>query len=158
MRIGFGYDIHVFAQGRELILGGVMLPHTVGLEGHSDADVLLHAIMDALLGSAGLGDIGTHFPNTDPEWKNVSSLDLLKIVAQKLKQKKVDIVNIDSTVVLEEPKLKEHIPQMRSRISDALGIDMDTISIKATTNEGVGFVGRKEGCAAFAVALTTTII
>ncbi len=152
-RVGFGYDVHRFSRGRKLVLGGVRIPYPLGLEGHSDADVLLHAIMDALLGAAGLGDIGYHFPNTSKSLKNVSSVKLLRKVKALLKAEGAGVVNIDSTVVLEEPKLSRHIPAMRRTIARALGITARAVSVKATTSEGLGFAGRREGCAAFAVAL-----
>ncbi|MBU2445375.1 MAG: 2-C-methyl-D-erythritol 2,4-cyclodiphosphate synthase [Bacteroidetes bacterium] len=153
IKIGFGYDVHKFAPERKLVLGGVEIPFTQGLEGHSDADVLLHAICDALLGAAALGDIGTHFPNTDSQFKNIESTKLLANVLELIKKNNYKINNIDSTVCLEEPKLLPHIDSMREKISVILGIEKSCISIKATTNEKMGFVGRGEGIAAFAVAL-----
>lgn len=153
MRIGFGYDVHTFAGNRDLILGGVKIPFEKGLEGHSDADVLLHAITDALLGAAALGDIGTHFPDTDPAYKDADSLHLLGSAYELVKREGYEFVNIDATVVAEEPKLKEYIPAMRANISGVLQSDIDAVSVKATTNEKMGFVGRKEGIAVHAVTL-----
>jgi 2-C-methyl-D-erythritol 2,4-cyclodiphosphate synthase len=150
--IGFGYDIHRLAIGESLILGGVHFPDApLGTVAHSDGDVLLHAIMDALLGALALGDIGKHFPDTDPKYKNADSMSLLKEVGAMLKAKNATIVNIDSTVVLERPKLRDHIDVMRANISEALGLSIEQISIKATTSERIGFVGREEGVAAYAV-------
>lgn len=151
-RTGFGFDVHRFAKGRRLILGGVEIPHDVGLEGHSDADVLLHAIMDALLGAAALGDIGKHFPPSDPQYKDASSIELLKHVRSLLVNRRASIISIDSTVVLEAPRLLPHIEAMRSKIADALNVPVSSVSVKATTNEGLGFIGQKEGAAAYAVA------
>jgi 2-C-methyl-D-erythritol 2,4-cyclodiphosphate synthase len=153
MRIGFGYDVHPFIAGRKLILGGVEIKHDVGLTGHSDADVLCHAIGDALLGAANLGDLGKHFPDTDAKFANVSSLLLLKEIARLLHEHRYQVVNIDSTLVLEAPKVMPHAEQMRQNIAAALKITPAQISIKATTSEKLGFVGRKEGATAFAVAL-----
>ena len=140
-------------EGRKLILGGVELPHSKGLEGHSDADVLIHAIADALLGAAGLGDIGKHFPNTDPRYKGISSLILLRQVGDLLVQHRFSIGNVDATVVLEQPKISPHVDQMKQNISVALNIAPHHVSIKATTHEGLGFVGTEQGAAAHAVAL-----
>jgi 2-C-methyl-D-erythritol 2,4-cyclodiphosphate synthase len=151
-RIGFGYDVHRLAEGRALVLGGVTIPHSHGLEGHSDADVLVHAIADALLGAAALGDIGKHFPNTDPQYRGISSLVLLKHVAGLLEMRGYALVNIDATLILEAPKILPHVPQMQENIGRALGVQPDRISIKATTGEAMGFVGRREGAAAHAVA------
>ena len=151
-RFGFGYDIHRFAPGRKFVLGGVHLPSEQGLDGHSDADVLLHAICDALLGAAALGDIGSHYPNTDPRFKDISSLTLLSMVKDLLIVSRFQIINIDSTVVLEAPKLASFIPLMRQNISKCLILPITWVSVKATTNEGLGPMGRSEGCAAFAVA------
>ena len=151
-RFGFGYDIHRFAPDRQFILGGVHLPSELGLEGHSDADVLLHAICDALLGAAALGDIGNHYPNTDPRFKDISSLKLLSMVKDLLFASRYQVVNIDSTVILEAPKITSFIPAMRKNISEILTLSITQISVKATTNEGLGSLGRGEGCAAFAVA------
>ncbi|MFH0990238.1 MAG: 2-C-methyl-D-erythritol 2,4-cyclodiphosphate synthase [bacterium] len=152
-RIGLGYDVHQFAQRRKLILGGVRIPHSAGLDGHSDADVLLHAICDALLGAAGLPDIGKQFPNTSKKYKNISSIILLRTVAHLLKKEGMLIGNVDSMVILQSPKIGEYIPSMKKKISKALGIPLHSISIKATTNEHLGFIGREEGCAALATTL-----
>jgi len=153
MRIGFGYDVHPLVAGRKLILGGVEIKHEVGLAGHSDADVLCHAIGDALLGAANLGDLGKHFPDTSARFANVSSLLLLKEIARLLREQHYAVVNIDSTLVLEAPKIMPHAEHMRANIAEALGITPAQISIKATTSEKLGFVGRKEGATAFAVVL-----
>ncbi|MCX7877411.1 MAG: 2-C-methyl-D-erythritol 2,4-cyclodiphosphate synthase [Ignavibacteria bacterium] len=153
MKIGLGYDVHSFIKGRKLILGGVHIPYEKGLKGHSDADVLLHSICDALLGAAGLGDIGLHFPNTDKRWKNISSLKLLEQVETLLKIKKFIIINIDSVIILEEPKISNYITEMKKNISRALKINTSAISIKSTTSEGLGFIGKKQGCAAYSVCL-----
>jgi len=150
-RVGFGYDVHKFSKDRKLILGGVEIPHSMGLEGHSDADVLLHAICDSLLGAAGLRDIGYQFPNTDANFKNISSLILLERSYRLISQDGWKISNIDSIILLEEPKISKYSPQMKKNISDR--IESECISIKATTSEGIGFVGRKEGCAAYSTAL-----
>jgi len=149
--IGYGYDVHKLVKGRKLILGGVEIPHSKGLDGHSDADVLLHAICDALLGAAGLSDIGHQFPNTDSKYKNISSLILLEETYKLITKKKWKVVNIDATIVLEEPKIYKYSPEMKENISKILKIK--TISIKATTAEGLGFAGKKQGCEAKAVAL-----
>lgn len=153
MRIGIGYDVHSLCLGRKLILGGVAIPHTKGLLGHSDADVLTHAICDALLGAAAIGDIGQHFPDTDGQYKDIKSIFLLKEVGEKLAKLGFSIVNIDSVIIAQEPKLKEYIPQMRSNLATALGLAADDVSIKATTTEKLGFEGREEGIAAKAVVL-----
>ena len=153
MRIGIGYDIHRFVTGRKLILGGVEISHTHGLDGHSDADVLIHAIMDALLGCAALGDIGQRFPNTDSKYKGISSVELLKHVGKLLRDKNFAIENVDSMLIAEAPKIMPQAEKMRKNIADALGIDVSKVSVKATTNEGVGFIGRGEAIAAQAVAL-----
>lgn len=153
MRIGFGYDVHALTKGRKLILGGVLIPHEVGLLGHSDADVLVHAIMDALLGAAALGDIGKHFPDSDPKYKDADSIKLLSHVGDLLKDLNYTITNIDSTVVAQAPKLAPFIDVMRKNIASALGIDISQISVKATTTEQLGFEGRKEGISAVAAAL-----
>jgi len=153
MRIGIGYDIHRLTKGRKLVLGGVEISHTHGLDGHSDADVIIHAIMDALLGAAALGDIGKHFPNTDPKYKGISSLELLKHVTKLLTAHGSRLTNIDAMVIAETPKLAPHIEKMRANIAKACEIDISQVSIKATTNEGVGFIGRGEGIAAQAVVL-----
>lgn len=151
-RSGIGYDVHRLVAGRKLILGGVEIPHALGLEGHSDADVLSHAIADALLGAIGHGDIGHHFPNTDESIRGISSLDILQRVAVVLTQGKARPVNIDATLIAEAPKIAPHIPAMRKKIATALGMQEADISIKATTNEGLGSIGRGEGIAAMAVA------
>jgi len=153
MRNGFGYDVHQFAENRELWLGGVKIPHTKGLLGHSDADVLIHAICDALLGAAALGDIGKHFPDTDPIFKGIASKILLSKTAELLASAGYKIQNIDSTIALQIPKIAPYIMQMRNTLSVILGIDLDQISIKATTTERLGFEGREEGVSAYAVVL-----
>lgn len=153
IRIGNGYDIHQLVADRPLILGGVKIPHTRGLLGHSDADVLTHGIMDALLGALGLGDIGHYFPPNDPQWKGADSIMLLKQVLSLIQSQGWQIGNIDSTIVAEQPKLKPHLKSMRSSLAQAMEIDLEQISIKATTNEKLGPVGREEGICAYAVAL-----
>ena len=153
MKIGTGYDVHRLQEGLELWMGGVKIPHTHGLLGHSDADVLLHAICDALLGAAALGDIGKHFPDTDPQYKGISSLKLLTHVGKLLAEHGYKVSNIDSTIAAQRPKMAPHIQQMRQNIADALGIDVDQVSVKATTTERLGFEGREEGISAQAVAL-----
>jgi len=150
-RIGYGYDVHRFAKGRRLVLGGVEIPHVEGLDGHSDADVLLHAVCDALLGAAGFEDIGHQFPNTDAKYKNISSLLFLEKVYSLLSEKGWKAVNVDCMVLLEEPKIYKHIPEMKKNISCVL--KCENISIKATTSEGLGFIGNREGCSANAVVL-----
>lgn len=155
IRIGNGYDIHQLIAGRPLILGGVSIPHSLGLLGHSDADVLTHAIMDALLGALGLGDIGHYFPPSDPKWEGADSLVLLKQVKEIINSQGWQVSNIDSTVVAEQPKLKPHLKQMRSTLAENLAVDMSQVSIKATTNEKLGPVGREEGICAYAVVLLT---
>jgi 2-C-methyl-D-erythritol 2,4-cyclodiphosphate synthase len=157
MRIGTGYDVHALGEGLPLWIGGEQIPHTHGLIGHSDADVLLHAICDALLGAAALGDIGKHFPDTDPKYKGISSLKLLAHVGTLLRDHGYRIGNIDSTVVAQRPKLAPYIPTMRQHIADTLGIDIDRVSVKATTSEHLGFEGRCEGISAQAVALIEEI-
>ena len=156
-RIGFGVDFHQMAEGRELWLGGVLIPHSKGALGHSDADVLLHAICDALLGAACLGDIGTHFPDTDPTYKNIDSKILLRETINLISKEGYSIVNIDSTLCLEEPKIKPYVSAMQKAISEITGIAQGAISIKATTTEQMGFVGRKEGLVAYATVLLETI-
>ncbi len=153
IRIGHGYDVHKLVENRKLILGGVDIPHEKGLLGHSDADVLLHAISDSLLGAAAYGDIGGMFPDTDEKYKDADSLVLLKAVYERLKENGYSIVNIDATVIAQRPKLKEYIPQMRKNIAECLELPVDRINVKATTEEGLGFTGRKEGIAAHSVAL-----
>lgn len=157
MRIGQGYDVHRLVSGRDLILGGVKIEHTLGLLGHSDADVLLHAISDALLGAAALGDIGKHFPDKDPAYLGADSLKLLAAVGNMLTENGYRIVNIDSTVIAEEPKLARHIPAMRKNIADALGMEMSSVSVKATTEEKLGFTGTREGIAAQAICLIESV-
>src|SRR5258705_5218344 len=152
MRIGQGFDVHAFAAGRKLVIGGVEIAHDKGLAGHSDADVLLHAICDALLGAAALGDIGRHYPNTDHRFKDISSLKLVSMVKDLLITSGYQVINIDSTVALEAPKIAEFIPAMRQNISESLSLPVSQVSVKATTNERLGPAGRGEGCAAFAVA------
>lgn len=153
MRVGHGYDVHKLVEGRKLILGGVEIPHTVGLLGHSDADVLLHAIMDSLLGASALGDIGKLFPDTDERYKGADSFALLKEVVRVLNENGYKIVNIDSTVIAQSPKLKDYIVKMRENIASACNIDVDCVSVKATTEEYLGFTGRKEGISAHSVCL-----
>lgn len=152
MFVGFGYDVHRFKKNRKLFLGGIKISDKNGLDGHSDADVLIHALMDALLGAAGQKDIGHFFPNTDMKYKNISSVELLKTVVKTLKSKKYKIVNVDMTVVAEKPKIYPYIDDMKEVLSETLKIKKDYISIKATTNEGMGFIGRAEGICAMAVA------
>jgi len=150
--IGFGYDVHRLAPGESLVLGGVMLESKLGTVAHSDGDVLVHAIMDALLGALALGDIGLHFPDTHPEWKGADSIAMLKRVHHIIRNEGAHVVNVDSTVVLEAPRLRPHIEAMRERIAEALALDTKRVSIKATTSERLGFVGREEGIAAYAIA------
>ena len=156
-RVGFGYDVHRLVEGRKLILGGVEIPHTHGLLGHSDADVLTHAIMDALLGAAGLGDIGIHFPDTDDRYKGISSLKLLKEVISKLLDEGYVVGNVDATLIAQKPKLAEFIPMMKKNLSEALNTDISRVNIKATTEEGLGFTGHEEGISAQAVCLLESI-
>lgn len=153
MKIGHGYDAHRLAPGRPLILGGETIPFDRGLSGHSDADVLIHAIMDALLGAAGLGDIGIHFPDTDPSLRNISSLILLRRTAEKLEEGQWIVGNLDATIIAQRPKLSPYLSAMRKNISLALGIDSDRVNIKATTEERMGFTGTEQGIAAHAVVL-----
>lgn len=157
VRVGFGYDVHRLVEGRELWLGGVRIPHSVGALGHSDADVLLHAVCDALLGAMAMGDIGKHFPDTDPKWKGADSKQLLAAVVQLLKEAGWRVGNVDSTLVLERPKIIPHVAAMRSTMAPLLGVGEDAVSIKATTNEQMGFVGREEGVCAYAVALVCRV-
>ncbi len=152
MRVGMGYDVHKFQQGRALIIGGVTIPYEKGLLGHSDADVLLHAIKDALLGAAALGDIGKHFPDTDPKYRGASSINLLQHVGQLLTEEGYRVNNIDGTIIAEKPKMAPFISEMRKNISEALGVTEGQINIKATTTEGLGFEGRKEGISSMAIA------
>ena len=153
IRIGHGYDVHRLVTGRKLILGGVEIPYEYGLDGHSDADVLVHAVMDALLGAAALGDIGQHFPDSDDRYLGADSMKLLSEVGKILSEQGFTVGNIDSTVICQRPKLKDYIPEMRERISKVLGIPAGRVSIKATTEEGLGFSGRGEGIAAHTVCL-----
>ncbi len=153
IRIGQGYDVHRLVEGRKLIVGGKEIPHEKGLLGHSDADVLTHAICDALLGAAALGDIGKHFPDSDPKYKGIDSLILLRHVGNLLSEKGCKINNIDAIIIAEAPKFAPHIDDMRSNVASALGIDVEYVGIKATTEEGLGFTGKKEGIAASAVAI-----
>jgi 2-C-methyl-D-erythritol 2,4-cyclodiphosphate synthase len=152
-RVGFGFDVHRLKEGRPCILGGIEISHHSGPDGHSDADVLIHAICDALLGAAGLRDIGFHFPDTDASFKSIDSKILLDRVVSLLKAKGFSIGNIDSTLVLEKPRINPHIDQMKQTLADVMGISIDDIAIKATTNEKLGFIGREEGVTAYAVAL-----
>jgi 2-C-methyl-D-erythritol 2,4-cyclodiphosphate synthase len=153
IRVGFGFDVHRLKEGRPCILGGIEISHHFGPDGHSDADVLIHAICDALLGAAGLRDIGFHFPDTDASFKSIDSKILLDRVVSLLKAKGFSIGNIDSTLVLEKPRINPHIDQMKQTLADVMGISIDDIAIKATTNEKLGFIGREEGVTAYAVAL-----
>ena len=153
MRVGFGYDVHPLVSGRPLVLGGITIPYLYGLQGHSDADVLLHAICDALLGAVAEGDIGRHFPNTDPQYKGIKSTILLKRVMNRVREKGFHLRNIDATIVAEGPKLADLIPRMVKAIADVLEIETARVNVKATTSEGLGFTGRGEGIAAYAVAL-----
>ena len=157
MRVGMGYDVHKLVEGRDLIMGGVNIPHTLGLLGHSDADVLLHAIMDALLGAAALGDIGKHFPDTDPAYKGISSIELLEHVAALIEKKGYVVENIDATIIAQRPKMRPHIPQMEENIAKALHIDVNQINVKATTEEGLGFTGTEEGISSQAICCLSTI-
>jgi len=151
-RVGIGYDVHAFAPGRKLVLGGVHIPYPFGLVGHSDADVLLHALCDALLGAAALGDVGKHFPDTNPKYKDISSLVLLRHVGRLIAKSGFRIVHLDATIILQQPKVLRYSAQIVRNIAEALSIEPEHISIKATTNEGLGFIGRGEGCAALATA------
>ena len=153
MRIGHGYDVHKLVEGRDLILGGVKIPYEKGLLGHSDADVLLHAVSDSLLGAAALGDIGVHFPDTDPAYKGADSLKLLEIVGQKVEKAGFKVSNIDVTMIAQRPKLKDHIPQMRENIASVLRLDVTQVNVKATTEEHLGFTGDGSGMACHAVCL-----
>ena len=153
MRVGFGHDVHPFVSGRRLILGGITIPYLFGLKGHSDADVLTHAICDALLGAIAEGDIGKHFPDTDPQYKDISSMILLKNVLTKVREKGFHPINIDATIVAQKPRLSDFIPKMVKEISGVLEMEAVRVNVKATTTEGLGFTGREEGMAAYAVAL-----
>ena len=157
MRVGMGYDVHKLVEGRDLIIGGVKIPHTLGLGGHSDADVLLHAIMDALLGAAALGDIGKHFPDTDPQYKGISSVKLLEHVAKLIAEKGYVVENIDATIIAQKPKMRPYITEMEQNIAKALGIDESQINVKATTEEGLGFTGTEQGISSQAICALTTI-
>lgn len=152
-RIGHGYDVHRLVENRELVLGGVKIPHTLGLLGHSDADVLLHAVMDALLGAVALGDIGRHFPDISEEYFGISSLLLLERVRDMLRAENAEIINIDATLVLQKPRVLSYIEEMRANIAGTLGIDIGAVNVKATTEEHLGFTGREEGISAHAVAM-----
>lgn len=156
MRIGMGYDVHRLVEDRKLIMGGVEIPYEKGLLGHSDADVLLHAIMDALLGAAALGDIGKHFPDTDPAYKGISSIKLLEHVGTLLEENLFLIENIDATIIAQAPKMRTHIDQMRANIAQALGITVEQVNVKATTEEGLGFTGTGEGISSQAICLLTS--
>lgn len=151
MRVGMGYDVHRLVEDRKLIIGGVEIPYEKGLLGHSDADVLLHAIMDALLGAAALGDIGKHFPDNDDRYKGISSLELLRRVGKLLDEKNYVIENIDATIIAQKPKMRPYIDEMRKNIADTLKLDIDRVNVKATTEEGLGFTGKKEGISAQAI-------
>ncbi|MCJ7856595.1 2-C-methyl-D-erythritol 2,4-cyclodiphosphate synthase [Lachnospiraceae bacterium NSJ-143] len=153
MRIGSGYDVHRLAEGRKLIIGGVEIPYEKGLLGHSDADVLIHAVMDSILGAAALGDIGRHFPDTDSEFKDISSIKLLKKVLSLIKNNNYCIINLDATIIAQKPKMSPYIEAMRRNIADALEISLDCVNIKATTEEGLGFTGKELGIAANCVCL-----
>lgn len=157
MRIGSGYDVHRLCEDRPLIIGGVTIPYELGLLGHSDADVLLHAIMDSLLGAAALGDIGRHFPDTDDSYKNISSLELLKKVKELVEDKLYFVENIDATIIAQKPKMAPHIPEMIKNIADVLGISEDQVNIKATTEEGLGFTGEGKGISANSICLLTSV-
>lgn len=157
MRVGIGYDVHKLIEGRDLILGGVNVPYEKGLLGHSDADVIVHAIMDAILGAAALGDIGTHFPDTDPAYKGASSIELLKHTAKLIEDKMYIVENIDATIVAQKPKLQSYIPQMKENVANALKISTGSINIKATTEEGLGFTGSGEGISAQAICALNTV-
>lgn len=153
MRVGMGYDVHKLTKDRDLILGGVKIPWEKGLLGHSDADVLIHAVMDALLGAAALGDIGQHFPDTDPAYKGISSVKLLSHVMELLKDNGFSVGNVDAVIIAQKPKMAPHIPQMKKNLAEAMGISENRVNIKATTEEGLGFTGREEGIASQAVCL-----
>ena len=153
MRVGMGYDVHKLTKDRDLILGGEKIPWEKGLLGHSDADVLIHAVMDALLGAAALGDIGKHFPDTDPAYKGISSVKLLSHVMELLKDSGFSVGNVDAVIIAQKPKMAPHIPQMKKNLAEAMGISENRVNIKATTEEGLGFTGREEGIASQAVCL-----
>lgn len=158
MRIGQGYDVHKLVEGRKLILGGVEIPYEKGLLGHSDADVLVHAVMDALLGAAALGDIGQHFPDTDPRYEGISSIELLKKVGELLEEKGYVVENIDATIIAQRPKLLNYRPKMAENIAQALHLDVSRVSVKATTEEGLGFTGTGEGISSQAITLLTEVV
>jgi 2-C-methyl-D-erythritol 2,4-cyclodiphosphate synthase len=156
VRVGFGYDVHAFAPPeaqRPLVMGGVTIPHERGLAGHSDADVLLHALVDALLGAASLGDIGTHFPSSDPQWRDAASMAFLTDTLDLLREQGWRIGNVDATVVAERPRIAPHIPAIRARLAEVMGLPLDVVSVKAKTTDGLGFTGRSEGMACHAIAL-----
>lgn len=155
-RVGIGYDVHKFKEGRKLVIGGVQIPHDKGLDGHSDADVLAHAIADALLGAIGESDIGKHFPVNDPRWDGIDSMVILEHVGKMVRRDGAQIVNVDATIIAQEPKMALHVPKMKERIAEALHVKPYQIGIKATTNEHLGFIGRGEGIAAMAVASVLT--
>ena len=157
MRVGMGYDVHKLVEGRKLIIGGVEIPHSLGLLGHSDADVLLHAIMDALLGAAALGDIGKHFPDTDPAYEGISSIKLLEEVGQLLEKENYVIDNIDATIIAQKPKMRPHIEKMEENIAQALKIDVSQVNVKATTEEGLGFTGSEDGISSQAICAISSI-
>ena len=157
IRIGNGYDVHRLVTGRKLVLGGVDISHSTGLDGHSDADALLHALCDALLGAVGAGDIGSHFPDTDPKWKGISSLVLLEQVTANCRDKGFEIVNVDTIIVAQKPKLAPFLPEMKKNIAQTIAIDIGQINIKATTTEKLGYLGREEGIAAHAICLIESL-
>lgn len=157
MRVGMGYDVHRLSEGRKLIIGGVEIPYELGLLGHSDADVLLHAVMDALLGAAALGDIGKHFPDTDDKYKGADSLKLLKFVGDMLEENGYIVENIDATIIAQRPKMRPYIGKMRENISNALGIEISQVNVKATTEEGLGFTGSGEGISSQAICLISSV-
>ena len=156
-RVGIGFDVHRFVEGRPLILGGVNIPFEKGLEGHSDADVLTHTIADAILGAAGLGDIGVHFPDSEPQWKDVSSLIILEKIIEMLQEKSLAVVNVDAVLIAERPKISPWVPAIRDKLCQTIGVSAEMISIKATTTEGLGFIGEGKGIAAQAVALVSDV-
>lgn len=157
MRVGMGYDVHKLVEGRRLVLGGVEIPYEKGLLGHSDADVLVHAVMDALLGAAALGDIGKHFPDTDPQYKGISSIRLLEHVAKLIEEKGYIVENIDATIIAQKPKMRPYIEEMEKNIATALHIDVSQVNVKATTEEGLGFTGTEQGISSQAICALTTI-
>ncbi len=157
MRIGQGFDVHAFCEGEKIVIGGVVIPHSHGLKAHSDGDVLLHALCDALLGAAALGDIGKHFPDNDPQFQNADSRSLLRMVYAQVKHAGYYICNADLTIVAQQPKMAPHITHMRQKIAEDLSIEVDAVSVKATTTEYLGFTGRKEGIAAFASVLIDNV-